>query len=89
MFYSLIITFFLVENTAHSQTPTTIKTPTNVSINALIRPELSPFDFAVAESDAAGWVSTYAPSASRVGPASRTYNCHAYAWHVKNIIPLI
>lgn len=83
IFYSLIVLLGIVGNRLYSQ-PTTIKTPTNVSINAFNIAEVSPSSLALLEADAANWISTYGSSAVRVGPASATYNCHAYAWHIKD-----
>lgn len=82
-FYILIVLSCLTGNRIYSQ-PTTIKTPTNNSINAIVFTEFSPWDLATIEGDAAAWISTYGSSASRVEPASGKYNCHAYAWHVKD-----
>lgn len=62
---------------------TTIHTPTNASVEALVIPEESPAILAAWESQAAKWISDhgYSNYDFRIGPASATYNCHSYAWH--------
>ena len=60
---------------------TSIKTPTNSTIEAIYRIEFSANDLAYVEAVAADWIDDYDSDAIRVGPASRTYNCHNYAWH--------
>lgn len=60
---------------------TTIKTPTNVSIESYHRIEAPAPTLAAWESQAAHWITVNTSNAERVAPASRTYNCHCYAWH--------
>jgi len=59
--------------------PTTIYTPRgSVVPDTWIRDEMS-------DAEIAYWnwyVEEYYPNAERLSDASRTYNCHAYAWHV-------
>ncbi|OQA64134.1 MAG: hypothetical protein BWY38_03075 [Ignavibacteria bacterium ADurb.Bin266] len=74
-----LLVFYL--NTFSQDYYTTIKTPTGVSIEAISRVEFSSNDLAVVEADAADWISDHNSQAVRVAPASRTYNCHNYAWH--------
>lgn len=76
----VVIVFF---NNTFAQTDyyTTIKTPTNISIEAIYRVEYSSNDLAQIEADAANWISSHSSNAVRVAPASRSYNCHSYAWH--------
>lgn len=70
--------------TATGQTPVTIKTPTNVSVDALSFAEFSSSQLASLEAAAASWITQNGSSAQRVAPASARYNCHAYAWHTKD-----
>lgn len=67
----------------HAQS-TTIKTPTDVTIDALVRPPLSYADSVQIEADAAGWLNDHNSKAVRADHATNSYNCHAYAWHVKD-----
>jgi len=60
---------------------TTIKTPTNVSVEAKYRTEGSPAILAALEAYAADWIDDNDSDAVKVEPASLTYNCHNYAWH--------
>jgi hypothetical protein len=60
---------------------TSIKTPTNVGVEVIYRVEYSTNDIAIIEAQAAGWIIAQNSNAVRVAPASRTYNCHNYAWH--------
>lgn len=60
---------------------TSIKTPTNVTIEAIYRVEFSADYLVLVEAEAADWINTYGSNAQRVAPASRTYNCHNFAWH--------
>ena len=66
------------------QTPISIKTPTNVTVDALTFLEFNPVELAIIEVQAADWISTHGSGAIRVAPASRKYNCHNYAWHMKD-----
>jgi len=77
-----ILSFVFCYNTfAQSDYYTTIKTPTNVSVEAIYRIEYSAGYLAQVEAQAAGWISDQSSSAVRIAPASRTYNCHNFAWH--------
>lgn len=76
-----IIIMILFSNLSWSQTYTTIYTPTNVSIEAIILPEFSPIDLATVEAIAADWIDDHNSDAVRVAPASAIYNCHGFAWH--------
>ena len=76
----LVVAGMVTGIVATSQT-TTIKTPTNVNIEAVIYPEFSDPDLALVEASAANLIASEGWSAVWVGPASRTYNCHNYAWH--------
>ena len=60
---------------------TTINTSTNISVEALNLVEFTSPQLAAAEADAADWISDNGSNAVRVAAASRTYNCHNYAWH--------
>lgn len=59
----------------------TIKTPTNKSIEAYNLIEYSSAILAIIEEDAEEWIDDHDSDAVRIGAATRTYNCHAYAWH--------
>jgi hypothetical protein len=74
---------FVLCQTAFGQSDylTTIKTPTNVSIEAIYRYEYSAYRLAQIEQDAADWIEDHDSGAEWVASASRTYNCHDYAWH--------
>jgi len=63
---------------------TTIKTPTGVTVEAIYLSELSINTLALVEQAAAIWISDHGSNAVRVSPASQTYNCHAFAWHVSD-----
>jgi len=80
---TIVLSILFCLNT-FAQTPTTIKTPTNVTVDAYIRPEFSVPQLAEIEALAADWIADHDSDAERVAPASRTYNCHAYAWHIKD-----
>lgn len=62
---------------------TTIKTPKNVSVEAIVQTEAPDPVLATWESLAAQWIIDHGLQnyAFRIGPASNTYNCHSYAWH--------
>lgn len=64
---------------------TTIKTPTNVTINALVVTEYAATTLQTLEADAASWRSQHGSNAVQVAPATATYNCHAFAWHIKMV----
>lgn len=78
---SIPLIFSLCNAIAQYDYITTIKTPTNVTVEAIYRVEYSANDLALAEEHAANWINNYDSKAQRVAPASRTYNCHDYAWH--------
>lgn len=59
----------------------TIKTPTNVEIQAINFFE-DPNVLAGLEADAAAFIDEHNLNAVRIGPASITFNCHGYAWHM-------
>lgn len=59
----------------------TIKTPTNVSVEAIDVPEAGDASLATWEAESAAWILNHHSDAVRIGPASHTYNCHNYAWH--------
>ncbi len=80
---TIAISLVLFSLATHAQ-HTTIKTPTNVTVEAIARSEYSAGQLALIESHAADWINDHNSEAERVAPASATYNCHAYAWHVKN-----
>lgn len=81
LFLSIIMIVFYHSILAQSDYWTTIKTPTNVSVEALHRYEHSSNILAMIENNAANWLIEHSSNAVRVAPASRTYNCHDYAWH--------
>ncbi len=60
---------------------TTIKTPTGVIVEAIYFAEFNSDELAKAETQAANWIKDNYSNAVRVSPASKTYNCHDYAWH--------
>lgn len=62
----------------------TIKTPTNVTVNVNNYSEMSPASIAYVDSVAAKWISDHGSGAVKVASPSATYNCHAYAWHIKD-----
>ncbi|MCD5383069.1 T9SS type A sorting domain-containing protein [Candidatus Gracilibacteria bacterium] len=74
-----IIMFVLYQNTFAQYT--TIKTPTDVSVEAIYFNEFTSDELAEAEALAANWLNAHGSNAIRVAPASKTYNCHDYAWH--------
>ncbi len=57
---------------------TTIQTPKGTSVAALLLDELSAGELASMNNQA----TTLYPNAILLASSSRTYNCHAYAWHV-------
>lgn len=63
----------------YSQTATTIYTPRGSIVpDTYFRTELTPPEIAGANA----YVDVTYPLATRLTDASRTYNCHAYAWHM-------
>lgn len=70
---------FSTNNVLTADTPTTIETP-KVSIvpDTYLRDETSQDEIEGMNN----WATTTYPNAILMAPASRTYNCHAYAWHV-------
>ena len=80
--YLVSFLFVLCQNIfGQSDFYTTIKTPTNVTVEAICRYEFTESELAYCEQQAANWISRYDSDAERVASASRTYNCHDYAWH--------
>ncbi|MCF8360913.1 MAG: hypothetical protein K9H26_19345 [Prolixibacteraceae bacterium] len=77
---TIAISLVLFSLATHAQY-TTIKTPTNVTVEAIVYSEYSSGVLAQLEEDAADWIDDHDSDAERVAPASRTYNCHNYAWH--------
>ncbi|NLD47530.1 MAG: hypothetical protein GX660_10080 [Clostridiaceae bacterium] len=61
---------------------TTVQTPTGEDVEAIFRCEFNANNLANAEDQAADWLVDHSSDAKRIGPASRQYNCHSYAWHV-------
>ncbi len=61
-----------------------IKTPTNVTVEAYSYDELPSGVLEDIEVLAADWIDDHDSDAEWIAPASGTYNCHAYAWHVKD-----
>lgn len=59
----------------------TIYTPTGVAVEALVRDEFNATDLAFIEQQAANWIKEHKSNAVRIAPASRSYNCHSFAWH--------
>ena len=57
---------------------TTVYTPKGTAVFAEIRNEMSDQEIL----DANEWVTSNYPAALLLCDASRTYNCHAYAWHI-------
>lgn len=55
-----------------------------MSIQALVLSEYSSAQLAALEADAAAWISANNSSAVKTANASRTYNCHAYAFHISD-----
>ena len=68
----------------NAQQYSVIKTPTNVSVESIIKPEYSPAVLAQLEQQAADWIAANHSDAVRVGAASHTYNCHDYAWNMSD-----
>jgi hypothetical protein len=81
IFLSIIMIVFCYSVFAQYDYYTTIKTPTNVSVEAIYFVEASADQIAMWEEQAANWISSHSSNAVRVAPASRTYNCHNFAWH--------
>jgi len=75
---TLLIVFY---QSIFAQYYTTIKTPTNVTVEAIYFNEFTPDECARIETNAANWLNEHGSNAVRVAPASKTYNCHDYAWH--------
>lgn len=61
----------------------TIKTPMNQSVECLYLSD-PPGYVELWEDQAADWIRDHNSNAVRIGPATQTYNCHAYAWHVSD-----
>ena len=78
----ILLILCIFNHLVNAQTPyTTIYTPTNVAIEAIDYPELSPGQLAMIEAEAGDWLDDEGSNAVRVAPASATYNCHGFAWH--------
>jgi hypothetical protein len=69
----------VTSNALGNDTPTTIKTPKNSTVpDTYLMDEVSQ-----SEIDAMNdWATSTYPNAILIESATRTYNCHAYAWHV-------
>ena len=76
--FLVLISFSIVICTAQYST---IKTPTNTSVESINNSEASASWLALWENDAADWIDDNNSNATRIGPASYTYNCHCYTWH--------
>jgi hypothetical protein len=70
---------FVASDIKANDTPTTIYTPKGSTVpDTYNRDEMSPDEIAFNNN----WAITTYPNAIFLESATRTYNCHAYAWHV-------
>jgi len=60
---------------------TTIYTPTGILVEAIVKYEFNADELALVEQDAANWIKNHKSKAMRIASASRSYNCHSFAWH--------
>lgn len=75
----VIIGFLFSHKKICGQTLTTIYTPRGSAISdTYFFPELSSAEIASIN----GYVASVYPLATRLADASKTYNCHAYTWHM-------
>jgi len=76
--FLLCVLIFSTSNVLCSDTPTTIQTPKDSDVSAYLLDEVLQSDI----DNMNNYYTTTYPNATLVASATRTYNCHAYAWHV-------
>jgi len=59
--------------------PTTVYTPFGSPVEAWLMDEMSLAEINYLNQ----WADTTYPNATRLADATRTYNCHGYAWHIE------
>ena len=85
MKYIVIFGILISSFKIYGQSTVTIKTPRNVSISAdeyITEADQTNIDFW--ESEAADWLNEHSSNAEKVAPASQRYNCHGWAFHMKD-----
>ncbi|MGE5411236.1 MAG: tetratricopeptide repeat protein, partial [Clostridiales bacterium] len=81
IFLMLYFCFSLLTSELFADYTVTIYSPEGKPVsNVLVRDEASPDQISRWNSETDSWIGYYGLTAVRIGSASRTYNCHGYAW---------